>query len=82
MLGSTLSFDAASLINTGSQALQTTQDVLPAVSVMAKDYERFSPKLNFLMDYWPITLAVLFLTMTGGAFTGSYMVMKRIRRDR
>ena len=75
-----MGIDIRETIATVGQAQKTAQEIMPAVEVMAKDYERLSPKINFLMDYWPITLAVLFTTMAGGAFAGSYWVMRKARQ--
>ena len=75
-----MGIDIRETIATVGQAQKTAQEIMPSVEIMAKDYERLSPKINFLMDYWPITLAVLFLTITGGAFAGSYWVMRKARK--
>jgi hypothetical protein len=63
-------------VGTAGRAIQTTDDILPAVKVMANDYQKASPAVNWLIDHWPVALVVVALTVAGGAFGGSYVASR------
>ena len=63
-------------VSVGGRAIQTTDEILPAVQVMATDYQKASPAVNWMIDHWPVALLVLGLTVAGGAFGGSYVASR------
>ena len=61
--------------------LSGVTETLATVDLMATDYKKMSPKLNFLLDYWPLTIFGLAVTVAIGAFGGAYVVdLKRKKR--
>ena len=68
------------MLKTTDDVQQTLKEVLPTVKIIAKDYEKASPLVNFLIDYWPIALVILTLVITGSSFAGSYWVMKKLKK--
>lgn len=77
-----LGVDIRETLATAGQAVKTTEEILPAVEQMAADYQKASPLVNFLIDYWPIAVLLLSLTVAGGAAAGSMAVLKRLERSR
>ena len=72
----------ANPLDTIKQTLRTTEDVLPAVEIMAEDYAKASPLVNFMIDYWAVALLGLSLVVAGGASVGSWIVLKRLEKRR
>lgn len=69
-------------LDTVKQTLRTTEDVLPAVEVMAEDYVKVSPFINFLADYWAVALVITGATVAVGSAIGSWTVLKRLENKR
>ena len=69
-------------METAGQAVRTTEEILPAVETMAQDYQRISPLVNFLADYWSVAAVTLAAIMAAGAAAGSWVVLKRLEKKK
>lgn len=75
-----LGVDARSIIGTTVATQQTIEEIIPTVEKIAVDYERISPLVNFVADYWYTVLAVVFLTGAVGSTVGSWFVLRRLEK--
>jgi len=54
------------------------EEILPSVEVMAADYQKISPLVNFMADYWSVAIIGLALVVAGGAAAGAFLTLKRL----
>jgi len=78
-LGS-MGIDVQEIIGTTAMTTETIQEITPAIKQMAVDYERVSPFVNFMADYWYTALALIFASGAAGAAVGSWFVLKRLEK--
>ena len=72
-----LGINPGDIIGTTVATQRTIEEVLPTVRLIATDYERVSPVVNFVADYWYTVLAVILATSAFGAGLGAWFVLRK-----
>jgi hypothetical protein len=68
------------VIGTTAATQKTIEEILPTVELIATDYQRVSPGVNFIADYWYTVLMALFLSSALGATFGSWFVLRKLKK--
>lgn len=61
----------ASSYITPTEALAILSEVAPTLKTVAKDYDKASPYINVIIDYWPVALATTFVGVMLGSAIGT-----------
>ena len=67
-------------LQTARDVEQTLKEVLPTVKVIASDYEKLSPSINFMAKYWPTVLVAVALVAGMGSAIGAYVVLRKLEK--
>ena len=72
-----LGVDVGGILGTTVATQKTIEEILPTVSMIAEDYEKISPLVNFTADYWYTVLAIIMATSALGAGVGAWSVLRK-----
>lgn len=76
------SLDIKSVIGTASDAQETLVEIMPTIEMIAEDYVKVRPGVDFMSKYWyTVFIAIAFSTAIG-AGVGSWFVLKRLEKKR
>ena len=75
-----LGIDWGEVVGTTQMTTQTIQEITPTIKKMAVDYDRVSPLVNYMADYWYSVIAIIVASGALGSAIGSWFVLKRLEK--
>ena len=68
------------VIETTIKTQKTLDKILPTVEMIAEDYGKISPGVDFISKYWYTTLALIAVIGAAGSAAGAYLVLRRLEK--